>query len=432
MPETMPTIDIEREIRNLNAILEVSKAMSSEIQLDSLLQVIVQKTVEIMEADLASLFLYDAGRNELWSKIAQKLGQLQEIRFPVGVGIAGDVAETRQAANIADAYADPRFNPDFDKQTGYRTRSLLCLPMMSSKGKLVGVIQVLNKKGRGVFDERDESLLAALAAHAAVALERAQLTEVYVEKQRMDETLKLAREIQMGMLPKRFPPFPHRPEIDLYAAIEPAREVGGDFYDFMLIDDDHLGFAIGDVSGKGVPAALFMSVTKTLLRVTAGKRGRPGAVLAELNNELCRDNDTGTGTFVTIFYGILRLRTGELEYSSGGHNPPYVLFQNGAVEALEQTGGMALGVLEGVTYEAKKVTLRPREELFLYTDGVTEAMDSTGNLFSDHRLREFLQRAHKLSPTELIHSVVSEVKRFSCGAEQSDDITALALQYLRR
>src|SRR6185503_16950426 len=236
MPETMPTIDIEREIRNLNAILEVSKAMSSEIQLDNLLQVIVQKTVEIMEADLASLFLYDEGRNELWSKIAHKLGQLQEIRFSVGVGIAGDVAKTRQTANIADAYTDPRFNPDFDKQTGYRTRSLLCLPMTSSKGKLVGVIQVLNKKNRGVFDERDESLLAALGAHAAVALERAQLTEVYVEKQRMDEALKLAREIQMGMLPKRFPPFPHRSEIDLYAAIEPAREVGGDFYDFMLID----------------------------------------------------------------------------------------------------------------------------------------------------------------------------------------------------
>lgn len=430
MSETMPTIDIEREIRNLNAILEVSKAMSSEIQLDNLLQVIVQNTVEIMEADLASLFLYDEGRNELWSKIAQKLGQIQEIRFAVGMGIAGDVAKTRQAANIADAYTDPRFNPDFDKQTGYRTRSLLCLPMTSSKGKLVGVIQVLNKKNRGVFDERDESLLAALGAHAAVALERAQLTEVYVEKQRMDEALKLAREIQMSMLPKRFPPFPHRSEIDLYAAIEPAREVGGDFYDFMLIDDDHLGFAIGDVSGKGVPASLFMAVTKTLLRVTAGKRGRPSAVLAELNNELCRDNDTGT--FVTIFYGILRLRTGELEYSSGGHNPPYVLFQNGAVEALEQTGGMALGVLEDVTYGTKKVTLRPREEIFLYTDGVTEAMDSAGNLFSDHRLREFLQRAHKLSPTELIHSVVSEVKRFSCGAEQSDDITALALQYLRR
>ncbi len=208
MPETMPTIDIEREIRNLNAILEVSKAMSSEIQLDNLLQVIVQKTVEIMEADLASLFLYDEGHNELWSKIAHKLGQLQEIRFSVGVGIAGDVAKTRQAANIADAYTDPRFNSDFDKQTGYQTRSILCLPMMSSKGKLVGVIQVLNKKDRGVFDERDESLLAALAAHAAVALERAQLTEVYVEKQRMDEALKSRTRDPDGYVTQTISPFP--------------------------------------------------------------------------------------------------------------------------------------------------------------------------------------------------------------------------------
>jgi len=430
MSNIKPSIDIEHELRNLNALLEVSKALSSEIQLDNLLQVIVQKTTEVMDADLSSLFLYDAGRNELWSKIAEKLGQLQEIRLPVGVGIAGDVAKTRKGANIAYAYADPRFNPDFDRQTGYRTCSILCLPMLSSKGKLVGVIQVLNKKGGGVFDERDESLLAALAAHAAVALERAQLTEAYVEKQRMEEALQLAHDIQMSMLPKRFPPFPHRPEFDLYATIEPAREVGGDFYDFMLLDEDRLYFAIGDVSGKGVPAALFMSVAKTLLKVTAIKVSRPDAVLAELNNELCRDNDAGM--FVTIFCGILHIPSGELEYSNGGHNPPYVLSQNGAVQPLDNTGGMALGVLEDVTYRAKKRILRAGDRLFLYTDGVTEAMDRTGNFFSDRRLQEFLQRAHGSSPTELIRGVVNEVKRFSCGAEQSDDITTLAIQYLQR
>ena len=300
--------------------------------------------------------------------------------------------------------------------------------MMNSNGKLVGVIQVLNKKNRGVFDERDESLLAALGAHATVALERARLTEAYVEKQRMEETLKLAHDIQMSMLPKRFPPFPHRCEFEIYAAIEPAREVGGDFYDFVLIDDDHLGFAVGDVSGKGVPAALFMAVTKTLLRVMAGKRSRPGAILAELNTELCRDNDTGM--FVTLFYGILHLRTGELEYSNGGHNPPYLISRSGAVEPLEPTGGMALGVIEDVTYRSKQITLRAGEGLFLYTDGVTEAMDSADNLFSEHRLQESLQRAHKLSPTELIRGVLGDVKRFSSGTEQSDDITTLAIHYL--
>ena len=167
-----------------------------------------------------------------------------------------------------------------------------------------------------------------------MALERAQLTEAYVEKQRMEEALQLAHDIQMSMLPKRFPPFPHRPEFDLYATIEPAREVGGDFYDFMLLDENRLYFAIGDVSGKGVPAALFMSVAKTLLKVTAIKVSRPDAVLAELNNELCRDNDAGM--FVTIFCGILHIPSGELEYSNGGHNPPYVLSQNGAVQPLDR------------------------------------------------------------------------------------------------
>lgn len=426
MPETMPPVDIEREIRNLNAILEVSRAMSSEVQLDGLLQVIMQKTIEVMEAERTSLFLYDEGRNELWSKIAQELGPLQEIRFPVGVGIAGHVAQTHQGVNLPDAYMDPRFNPDFDKRTGYRTRSLLCLPLMSTERKLVGVIQVLNKKG-GVFEERDESLLAAFGAHAAVALERAQLIEAYVEKQRMEEALRLARDIQMSMLPNRFPAFPHRTDFDLHAVIEPAREVGGDFYDFLLLDEDSLGLAIGDVSGKGIPAALFMSVTKTLLRVIASKQSRPEAVLAELNNELCRNNDTGM--FVTLFYGILHLRTGALEYSSGGHNPPYVLAHNGAVEPLAKTRGMALGVLEDTAYQSKTFQLQAGDRLFLYTDGVTEAMDRAYNQFSDPRLLDCLTRARGLSPEDLIHGVLGELRRFSSGAEQSDDITALAVHY---
>src|SRR5690348_9898524 len=137
MPAPRPVVDIEREMRNLTALLEVSKALSSEVQLDTLLQVIVQKTLAVMEAERTTLFLYDEGRQELWSKIAQELGSLQEIRLPLGVGIAGSVAQTRQGVNLADAYQDPRFNPEFDKRTGYRTRALLCLPLLSSNGKLI-------------------------------------------------------------------------------------------------------------------------------------------------------------------------------------------------------------------------------------------------------------------------------------------------------
>jgi sigma-B regulation protein RsbU (phosphoserine phosphatase) len=426
MSNTPASDDTARQLRNLHTLLEVSKAMAREVRLDNLLQVIMEKTTEVMEADRSSLFLYDEPRNELWSKIAQGL-ELKEIRFPVGVGIAGDVAKTRQVANIPDAQQDPRFNPDFDRQTNYHTHAVLCLPLLNTAGKLVGVIQSLNKKNGGVFDEEDESLLEALAAHAVVALERARLTEAYVEKQRMEEALKLAHDIQMSILPKIFPPFPQRSEFDLYAMIEPAREVGGDFYDFFLTDDDQLCFAIGDVSGKGVPASLFMAVTKTLLRVIATRVRRPEAVLAELNNELYRDNETGM--FVTIFYGVLNIRTGTVEYSNGGHNPPYVLSSEGAVVPVDNTGGMALGVLENVSYRAKRLQLRAGESLFLYTDGLTEAMDRADNLFSERRLLECLQGVKGVTPAELIRGAVRVVKQFAAGAEQSDDITALAIQY---
>ncbi len=426
MSQPMLSIDVEREIRNLNVILEVSKAMSSEIQLDNLLQVIVQKTVEAMNADLGSLFIYDESRNELWSRIAQKLGQLEEIRFPIGVGIAGDVAQTRKGANIADVYADPRFNPDFDRQTGYRTRSLLCLPMISSQGKLVGVIQVLNKKTGGKFDERDESLLAALGSHAAVALERAQLTEAYVEKQGMERALKEARDIQMSMLPKIFPPFPNRPEFDIYATIEPAKEVGGDFYDFALIDDHRLYFTIGDVAGKGVPASLFMAVTKTLIRATASRGKMPGEILKEVNTVLCCNNETCT--FVTIFCGILNTKTGEVLYSDAGHNPPLLVRRGGKIGFLKKSGGIAVGVLEDAIFRTQQLQLQPGDSLFMYTDGVTEAMNEREEIFSDERLEGQITSLQDKAPREVITSIMQTLRTFSRGVPQSDDITMMSLR----
>jgi sigma-B regulation protein RsbU (phosphoserine phosphatase) len=190
----------------------------------------------------------------------------------------------------------------------------------------------------------------------------------------------------------------------------------------------YLFFPYTGAQPQGVPASLFMSATKTLLRAIAGKGNRPDVILTELNEELCRDNDSGM--FVTIFHGILHIPSGRLEYSNGGHNLPYVLSQNDTVEMLENTGGTALGVLKDTRYRAKTIQLRAGEGLFLYTDGVTEAMDSADNLFSDRRLHKFLQRANGSLPMELIRGVLDEVKRFSSGAEQSDDITALAIHYL--
>jgi len=252
------------------------------------------------------------------------------------------------------------------------------------------------------------------------------LKKTTAAKERIESELKIAHEIQMSMVPKTFPAFPERNEFDIFATLVPAKEVGGDLYDFFFIDDDHLCFAVGDVSDKGVPASLFMAVTKTLFRSTASNGGTPGEILGRLNAEICRDNESCM--FVTFFCGILNVRTGEVDYSNGGHNLPYYLHHDG-VSPLKNAGGGALGMVEQSPYESERMVLAPGEALLLYTDGVTEAMDLTNTLYSDQRLAQFLETNRGSAPRQIIGDLVSDVKRFAGEAPQSDDITVLALLY---
>src|SRR5262245_1507367 len=254
------------------------------------------------------------------------------------------------------------------------------------------------------------------------------LEETTATKERIESELKIAHEIQMSMVPKTFPPFPDRREFDIYATLVPAREVGGDFYVFFLMDDQQLCFSIGDVSGKGVPASLFMALTKTMFRATRNRQNAtPEIILSRLNGEICRDNESCM--FVTVFCCVLDVRTGQLAYSNAGHNLPYVL-SNGAVMALPKTGGMALGVTEAVNFHAGQLLLKPGDQLVLYTDGVTEAMDKDNQLFSGSRLETILRIVNGLNCKSVIEKVVKEVQRFSTGAPQSDDITLLVLGYM--
>jgi len=253
------------------------------------------------------------------------------------------------------------------------------------------------------------------------------LKETTASKERIESELKIAHEIQMSMVPKTFPPFPERREFDIYATLVPAREVGGDFYDFFFIDEQRLCFAIGDVSGKGVPAALFMALTKTLFRVTGGRQNAAaGLILSRLNTEICRDNDSCM--FVTAFCGILDVQTGQVDYSNAGHNLPYVM-SNGVVTALSNKGGMALGVADSANYGAGQIVLKPGDRLVLYTDGVTEAMDRKNELFSEGRLEATLRGVNGRNSHEVVDRVVKDVQRFAADAPQSDDITLLVLGY---
>jgi sigma-B regulation protein RsbU (phosphoserine phosphatase) len=253
------------------------------------------------------------------------------------------------------------------------------------------------------------------------------LKETTAAKERIESELKIAHDIQMGILPKKFPPFPNRTEFDILARIEPAREVGGDLYDFFFMDDDHLCFVIGDVSGKGVPASLFMAVTKTMVKARAAKGLPPEKVLTRVNQDLSLDNESMM--FVTLFLGILNTRTGELEYCNAGHNPPLLLSPAGRVFVLQPTGGIALGVAEEGVYQSRKVILQKGDSLFLYTDGVTEAMNKREELFSEGRLIKELAEMKGKSIQEIVTGVMGKVGSFSAGVPQADDITLMVISY---
>ena len=257
-----------------------------------------------------------------------------------------------------------------------------------------------------------------------------QLADVTATKERIESELKVARDIQMGILHKIFPPFPDREDFDIFATIEPAKEVGGDLYDFFFLDDDHLCFAVGDVSGKGVPAALFMAVSKTLIMTKATKGLTSEKVLNRVNEDLSLDNPSMM--FVTLFLGILNIRTGELEYCNGGHNPPYLLRKNGDIEPIEMTGGMALGIIEDFSYQSKKIHIGKGDTIFLYTDGVTEAMNEKYELFSEKRLEDEIAALKDKPVQEVVAGIMEKVMAFSEGVPQTDDITMMILRFYGR
>jgi sigma-B regulation protein RsbU (phosphoserine phosphatase) len=245
-------------------------------------------------------------------------------------------------------------------------------------------------------------------------------------KERIESELRVAHQIQMSILPKIFPPFPQRSEFDLHALIHPAQEVGGDFYDFFLIEDE-LYFVIGDVAGKGVPASLFMAVTITLFRSTLVWGLNPAALLSKLNQHLCADNDESL--FVTIFCGKLQVTSGEVLYSNGGHNAPYMLRRSGSLEQLPRVGGPALGLSDAAKYQLGRLTLQPQDALVLYTDGVTEATNPDDQFFHESRLEACLREAPVDIARQLVERVSDSVDAFTAGARQADDITLVALRY---
>jgi serine phosphatase RsbU (regulator of sigma subunit) len=418
--------------RKLQVLLRLSKSLAQQIELEPLLKLMVVEVTAAMQAERSNLLLLDREkRDELVTRVADGVGA-REIRIPFGVGIAGAAAQTRQIINVPDPYQDSRFNSAIDKASGFRTRSLLAVPVIAEGGQLMGVAEVMNKIGGGAFTAEDERFLEAICSDLSIALRRAEMVEAHLHSQIVTKSLELARDIQMGLLPRDFPALPEFKEVDIFATMIPALEVGGDLYDFFPLDGDRICFVIGDVSDKGIPAALFMMMARTAFKMSAiASPESISLTMSRVNQFLLECNQSQM--FVTALAGILDLQTGRVEYADAGHEPPFILRPSGEVLKVEKVGGVALGFCPDLNYLSGVLQLSRGDALVLYTDGVNEAMNTGHQLFgADAIERTLSQVGHTASSEKIIQGMLDNLHVFVGGAQQSDDITMLVIRYLGR
>ena len=254
-----------------------------------------------------------------------------------------------------------------------------------------------------------------------------EMTRITAEKERIGTELLMASKIQYSMMPHNFPPFPDRREFDLYATMDPAKEVGGDFYDFFLIDEDHLCLVMADVSGKGIPAALFMMISKVILQSCAMLGRSAGEILMKMNEAICSNNKMEM--FITVWIGILEISTGKMTAANAGHEYPVLMRAGEEFRIFKDKHGFVIGGMAGMNYKEYEIQLNPGDKLFVYTDGVPEATDGEKNMFGTERMLAALNRAKDGTPEETLKSVRQAVDGFVKDAEQFDDLTMLCMEY---
>ena len=309
-----------------------------------------------------------------------------------------------------------------------RNPALKCI-MVSAYGDMNNIRSAMNN---GAFDFATKPIdLDDLSLTIKKAIEQIEYIKQSQEEHSQLESLKtdlaVAGEIQQAILPRIFPPFPeNEKELDLAAMMTPAKDVGGDFYDFFRIDNDHIGLVIADVSGKGVPAAIFMAVSRTLIRTIALQGFDPGVCLTKSNDLLCKESIESM--FVTVFYAIYNISTGEIEYCNGGHNSPVILKTNGQVEMMPMSKNCLVGTVDGWQYTSDKVQLGVGDTLMMYTDGVNEAFNTDYQEYGDDRMLQLMRQHNGDDCRTLIEAQMNDVKAFAGAAPQSDDITIMALK----
>jgi phosphoserine phosphatase len=406
----------------LRQILEVTRKLAAPFDLDTMLTEVVNASREVLSADRGTVFLYDEASNELVVRVGTGL---DSIRIPANKGIVGESAQTRQLINVPDCYADPRFNRAIDKQTGYRSRCMLTIPLIGYEESLVGVLQILNKK-EGVFDAHDEFIAQALAAQAAVVLHRARITEQIIESERIGREISVARDVQMGTLPKDMP------EIRGYefgGAFSPTDQTGGDLYDFIPLGDNRLFILMGDATGHGIGPALSATQVRAMLRVALRLQSSLDDAFIHINDQLCED--LPDDRFVTGFFGLLDAGTHTLRFHSGGQGPIMHFQADMGEYDWHPATTFPLGYLPHTELnEPHTAVLEPGDVLGLISDGIYEYENEQGEQFGRRGVMRVLDAHPDASAQELVDLIMAAARKHGGSAPQADDITIVLARRL--
>ena len=410
----------------LALLYHVSQTFTSSLDLDTVLNRVMDEVIAVTSAERGFVMLRDED-GSLAFRVARGMdhSMIDHPEFQISRGVVEQVAQEGQPMLTSDAQRDERWSKRLSV-IGLGLRSILCVPL-KSQDQVSGVIYVDNRLQAGIFVPDDLDLLASIASNAAIAIENARLYQVAVEQGRMERELQMAHGVQSSLLPHETPQLPGW---EFEARWQPARTVSGDYYDFIPLDGGQLGLVIADVSDKGMPAAVFMALTRSTIRATAHHLPSPADAIAEANRLICADS--ADGMFVTLFYAMLDPTSGRLTYVNAGHNPPLLCRAGGHGEAeqLEELRptGMALGIVDDFPFEQLTVELQPGDSILLYTDGVPGATGEGQEQFGMDRLRRVVLEQQLAPVSGMVTALERSISDFTGGATQFDDIAILAVK----
>ena len=414
-------IRLRRAVEELSVLNDVAAAIASASSLEAIVDLVVQKCVKHLAVDQGAVLMFGTkdGAAALHTMVRKVQTDLRRDPYRLSEQVVGWMLKNQEPLVINDVASEERFRTPTQQPGG--VTSLMCVPLRL-KGRMIGVLSVFNKKGSG-FTESDQRLGTIIAAQSAQVIEHARLVEEEKALQVMQRELEMAHEIQRNLLPKTVP---HLPGYDLAAKTVPARNVGGDYYDFLPSGEDQLALVLGDVSGKSMPAALLMANVQATIRGQTLLNPAAGDCMTR-SNRLLYDS-TDSDKFVTFFYAVLDPARHELRYSNAGHNPPMLLSKGGEPRLLE-TGGPVLGVVPSFSFPEATVTIDPGDLLLIYSDGFTEAMNRRFEEFGEDRLLEATRAAWDLPAAGIVESIFDAVNKHAGDAPQTDDMTLMVLRY---